>query len=58
MESRFQGQKPVKTPYLNVLYHPVDFRAMREMGATWKILTPDTPQPPGIDTTTRDLYKK
>ena len=58
MESRFQGQKPVSTRYLNVPYHPVDFRAMREMGATWKILTPDTPQPEGIDTTTRDRREK
>ena len=32
---------------------PRDYRAMREMGATWKILTPDTPQPPGIDTSGR-----
>ena len=54
MDSRFQGQKPVTTPYLDVAYQPTDFRAMREMGETWKILTPDTPQPRGIDTTTRD----
>jgi hypothetical protein len=54
MESRFRGQKPVATPYLNVAYHPADFRAMREMGETWKILTPGAPEPPGIDTTARD----
>jgi hypothetical protein len=54
MESRSQGQKPVTTPYLEVAYQPVDYRAMREMGATWNILTPGTPQPRGIDTTTRD----
>jgi hypothetical protein len=54
MESRFRGQKPVTTPYLDVAYQPVDFRAMREMGGSWRILTPGTPQPPGIDITTRD----
>lgn len=54
MESRFRGQKPIRTPFLDVAYQPPDFRAMREMGETWKILTPGTPQPKGIDTTTRD----
>ncbi len=54
MESRSQGQKPVTTPYLDVAYQSVDFRAMREMGESWRVLTPGTPQPPGIDTTTRD----
>jgi hypothetical protein len=54
MESRSQGQRPVTTPYLDVAYQPVDFRAMREMGRSWTILSPDTPQPRGIDTTTRD----
>jgi hypothetical protein len=54
MESRFRKQKPVTTPYLDVAYQPVDFRPMREMGETWKILTPGTREPRGIDTTTRD----
>jgi hypothetical protein len=54
MESRFRGQKPVTTPYLDVAYQPMDFRAMREMGESWKILTPGTPQPRGIDTFARD----
>jgi hypothetical protein len=58
MESRFRGQQPVVTPYLDVAYQPADFRAMREMGETWKILTPGTPQPQGIDTTTRDRQEK
>ncbi len=53
MESRIRGQEPVTTPYLEVTYQPADFRAFREMGESWKILTPGTPQPPGIDTTTR-----
>jgi hypothetical protein len=58
MESRFQGQKPVTTPYLDVAYQPSDFRALREMGESWKILTPDAPQPRGIDTTTRNRPEK
>jgi hypothetical protein len=53
MESRFQGGKALDTPHLAIAYTPRDFRAMREMGATWKVLTPDTPQPPGIDTSGR-----
>jgi hypothetical protein len=58
MESRFQGQKPVTTPYLDVAYQPLDFRSMREMGGSWKILTPGTPQPRGVDTTMRDRREK
>jgi hypothetical protein len=53
MESRLQAGKDLETPHLAIAYRPRDFRAMREMGATWKILTPDTPQPPGIDTSGR-----
>jgi hypothetical protein len=49
MESRFQGGKPMDTPQLNISYQPRDYRKMREMGATWKILTEDTPEPKGIE---------
>ncbi|MBX6315052.1 MAG: hypothetical protein IRY99_19380 [Isosphaeraceae bacterium] len=48
MESRFQGGKALKTPHLEIAYKPVDFRAMRELGATWKILTESTPEPKGL----------
>jgi hypothetical protein len=48
MHSRHQG-KPLATPHLELAYAPRDFRAFREMGASWKILTEDVPQPPGID---------
>ena len=41
--------KPVDTPHLEFGYKPVDFRAMREMGASWKILTEQTPEPKGIN---------
>lgn len=53
MESRFRGGKPVVSAYLDVAYTPTDFHELREMGGTWKIVTPDTPQPRGIDTTGR-----
>jgi hypothetical protein len=49
MESRFQGGKPMETPQLAIAYKPRDYRKMREMGATWKIITEDIPQPKGIE---------
>lgn len=49
MQSRFEGGTPQATPQLAISYQPIDFRAMREMGASWKIITEDMPQPPGID---------
>jgi hypothetical protein len=53
MDSRAGGCREISTPHLEFRYTPTDFTAMREMGATWKIVTPDTPQPPGIDDTGR-----
>jgi len=50
MESRFQSGKPMDTPHLTISYHPRDYRNMREMGDTWKILTEDIPEPKGIET--------
>lgn len=49
MDSRFDDHKLVSTPHLNVAYQPRDYRAMREMGASWKIITEDMPQPKGIN---------
>jgi hypothetical protein len=52
MESRFRGGQPVPTPHLEFTYQPVDFRAMRETGASWKtVIPPGTPEPRGVDTT-------
>jgi len=48
MRATKQPGKPLKTPELGITYQPTDFRAMREMGATWTLLTPDVPQPKGI----------
>lgn len=36
------------TPHLDIRYRPSDWNSMREMGATWKLITPDTPQPRGF----------
>lgn len=48
MDSRYDGGKPIETEWLDIAYKPVDFRRCREMGATWKLLPPDTPQPKGM----------
>jgi hypothetical protein len=55
LDSRVAGGKPIATPQLEFSYGPVDFRDFRENGATWKLLTPETPQPPGVDTSGRRL---
>jgi len=49
MDSRFEKNKAQATPHLEIAYQPRDFRAMREMGKSWKIITDDQPQPKGID---------
>lgn len=48
MESRFEDHKAISTPHLDVAYTPHDYKAMREMGETWKIITDDLPEPRGI----------
>jgi hypothetical protein len=45
MRSYEQGGGPVKTPHLEIAYQTTDWKAMRETGATWEIITPDVPQP-------------
>jgi hypothetical protein len=56
MDSRVGGGKPISTPHLaDVRYAPVDFRAYRENGETWKIQTDDTPEPRGVDLTARRM---
>ncbi len=49
MDSRVAAGRTIETPQLDVVYTPPDWRAMREMGATWKIITEDTPEPMGIE---------
>lgn len=48
MDSRAHDHQALATPHLALRYEPVDFRKFREMGATWKLITEDLPQPPGI----------
>ncbi|MEZ6071739.1 MAG: hypothetical protein R3C10_16100 [Pirellulales bacterium] len=48
MDSRFEGGKSLDTPHLDVAYAPKDYRAMREMGGSWRIITEDVPEPQGI----------
>jgi len=49
MDSRFQRGKPMDTPQLAIAYQPRDYRKMREMGPSWKIITEDIPEPKGIE---------
>ena len=49
MDSRFQGGLALDTPHLNVAYKARDFRKLREMGASWRIITEDVSEPKGID---------
>jgi hypothetical protein len=54
MDSRFNKGTLQETPHLSVAYEPRDFRSCREMGATWEILKPDTPEPKWLDLSGRD----
>ena len=49
MHSRHDGGKLMTTPQLEFTYQRRDYRAMREMGASWKIITDKTPQPRGVE---------
>ncbi len=49
MDSRFEQHRLVPTPHLNITYQPHEFRAMCEMGESWKIITEDMPEPAGIN---------
>lgn len=45
MRSYERGGGEIKTPHLEIAYQTSDWQAMRESGATWRILTADVPQP-------------
>jgi hypothetical protein len=49
MHSRAQAGQEIKTPHLEFAYQSRDFKAMREMGESWKIVTDATPEPMSID---------
>jgi hypothetical protein len=48
MHSREAHGAPQSTPHLEFSYAAVDFRSVREMGRTWEIIKPDTPEPKGL----------
>jgi hypothetical protein len=48
MHSRHEQQR-LETPQLAISYKPNDFRAMREMGESWKIITENSVAPPEDD---------
>jgi hypothetical protein len=48
MHSREAKGAPQATPQLEFSYAAVDFRSVREMGRTWEIITPETPEPKGL----------
>jgi hypothetical protein len=49
MHSHHAGGRPIDTPELEFGYPPQDFRAFREMGESWRVVTVDTPQPIAFD---------
>ncbi len=58
VDSRFEKNRLVETPQLaKIAYQAADFTRVREMGATWKILTEDTPEPRGMHTVPAILPK-
>ena len=48
MKSRHEG-RPLQPEHLAIQYRPLDFRSVRELGASWKIITEDLPPPLGFD---------
>ena len=49
MESRTRGGENLPTKQLQFSYQARNYDAMRESGATWKIITEDMQQPKGIE---------
>ncbi len=58
MQSHHRGGIPIETPHLEFPYQPIDFRDMREMGASWKIITEKTPQPANFEPGDAARFKK
>jgi len=48
MQSRHQAGVAIETPNLEIAYRPIDFRPLREMGDSWKVITEKTPEPKEI----------
>ncbi|HEX5105978.1 MAG TPA: twin-arginine translocation signal domain-containing protein [Pirellulaceae bacterium] len=45
MHSHHSGGKPIDTPQLEFAYPARDFAPFRESGESWKVITPEVPQP-------------
>ena len=45
MQSYEQGGQTIDTPHLKFAWQPVNWAAQRENGATWRMITAETPQP-------------
>lgn len=45
MHSRHEGGRPIDTPHLEFSYQAKDFRAVRETGESWRVLTAQMPEP-------------
>lgn len=48
VDSKADGGKTLDTPHLRLAYQPRDYKAYREMGESWKIITEEIPEPRGI----------
>jgi hypothetical protein len=49
LESHAAGGRAIETPHLELAYAATDFRAFREMGQTWELITEEMEQPAGIE---------
>jgi len=49
VESHARGDRAYETPHLDISYAAKDFRALREMGGSWKLVTEEIVEPKGID---------
>ena len=49
MHAHHAGAGPTDTPHLEFGYEARDFRAFRETGESWRIVTTDTPQPANFE---------
>ncbi len=57
MQSNEKHGEPIDTPHLEFGYQPIDFGSFRESGASWKLITAKTRQPPGFEPGDQKLIK-
>ncbi len=49
MRSLESSGQQIETPHLELEYKPIDFRALRENGTSWKMITVDSEEPSGFE---------